>query len=277
MPVINIQPREKLDHFSQDFLEVHSIFDTIQGEGPFAGRAAVFVRLAGCNLQCPGCDTDYTGNRAKMATPEIVMEVNSMVSQRRETNVTPPLVVITGGEPLRQNITLLCEMLVTAGCQVQLETNGVLPPPPGLLDICTAEEYLCFPANVPRILHRESGLFIVVSPKTHRINSQIASYASAYKYVVNEEQGTDGRPSRLNTERTARWPGRRNGGAAPCTCSRKTSKTRLATVEISTPQWRCAASTVTYFKYSSTKSSGWNNERSSGKYGVRSQRYERGV
>jgi organic radical activating enzyme len=202
MPVINIQPREKLDHFSQDFLEVHSIFDTIQGEGPFAGRAAVFVRLAGCNLQCPGCDTDYTGNRAKMATPEIVMEVNSMVSQRRETNVTPPLVVITGGEPLRQNITLLCEMLVTAGCQVQLETNGVLPPPPGLLDICTAEEYLCFPANVPRILHRESGLFIVVSPKTHRINSQIASYASAYKYVVNEEQGTDGLPNVALENRT---------------------------------------------------------------------------
>ena len=51
-------------------LQVNSIFYTIQGEGPFAGRPAIFIRLAGCNLQCPGCDTEYT-KRQTMTVDEI--------------------------------------------------------------------------------------------------------------------------------------------------------------------------------------------------------------
>src|SRR3954467_9071958 len=44
-------------------LSIHSIFYTLQGEGPYSGCPAVFMRLAGCNLQCPGCDTDYTSGQ----------------------------------------------------------------------------------------------------------------------------------------------------------------------------------------------------------------------
>jgi len=51
---MNQQPIEKQFLHPKGDLEVHSIFLTIQGEGPFTGQRAVFVRLAGCNLQCPG-------------------------------------------------------------------------------------------------------------------------------------------------------------------------------------------------------------------------------
>ena len=50
---INIQPIEKRELSTDGSVQVHSIFYTLQGEGPFAGQPAVFVRLAGFNLQCP--------------------------------------------------------------------------------------------------------------------------------------------------------------------------------------------------------------------------------
>jgi len=52
---MNNQRREKMDSDPGGWLEIVSVWDTIQGEGPFAGSPAVFVRLAGCNLQCPFC------------------------------------------------------------------------------------------------------------------------------------------------------------------------------------------------------------------------------
>ena len=57
---INSQAIEKSAHYTTRSYDVHSIFPTIQGEGPFVGQPAIFIRLAGCNLQCPACDTDYT-------------------------------------------------------------------------------------------------------------------------------------------------------------------------------------------------------------------------
>ena len=59
----NTQPAEKQVKSSGLILAINSIFYTIQGEGPFAGSPAVFVRLAGCNLQCPMCDTEYTSRQ----------------------------------------------------------------------------------------------------------------------------------------------------------------------------------------------------------------------
>lgn len=194
MTPINIQPIEKLERHSADFLDVHSIFDTIQGEGPFAGRAAVFVRLAGCNLQCPGCDTDYTSNRAKMNVEEMLYTIQTMVRQRRETNVLPPLVVITGGEPLRQDISKLVAMLISNGYQVQLETNGVLPPPSGLLEN-NPHDWWSTPTRLLRGAMLNPGLYIVVSPKTHKINKEIAQAATAYKYVVRKGENPDGLPN----------------------------------------------------------------------------------
>ena len=86
-------------------LQVHSIFHTIQGEGPFAGTPAVFIRLAGCNLKCPGCDTEYTSKRKEMTVAQILDAIYEVSS------ITTKLVVITGGEPFRQDLTRLLNAL----------------------------------------------------------------------------------------------------------------------------------------------------------------------
>ncbi|MDY5084806.1 MAG: 7-carboxy-7-deazaguanine synthase QueE, partial [Prevotella sp.] len=73
---------------------VNDIFYSLQGEGHNAGRAAVFVRLSGCNLACPFCDTDFTSYETLTAA-EIVGRVLALVP----AGSVRPMVVLTGGEP----------------------------------------------------------------------------------------------------------------------------------------------------------------------------------
>lgn len=109
-----IRPPEKGDG-SQ--LKVVEIFPTLQGEGPYVGQSAVFVRLGGCNLACDFCDTEFEDFQE--------MTVEDIVGRVRDA-MKGDLVVLTGGEPLRQPITPLCRALLAAGWRVQIETNGTL-------------------------------------------------------------------------------------------------------------------------------------------------------
>ena len=88
--MINKQPIEKREPSYEGTLQVHSIFKTIQGEGPFCGTPCVFVRLAGCNLQCPACDTDqwYFPARADRHT---VIHVGDRICQFRIEKHQPQL------------------------------------------------------------------------------------------------------------------------------------------------------------------------------------------
>jgi organic radical activating enzyme len=166
----NHQRPEKVS--TRSSLEVRSIFYTIQGEGPFAGTPAVFVRLAGCNLQCPNCDTDYTSVRSLHSPDEIVAKIKDLMA--------PGLVVITGGEPFRQNITALLRQLFLAGYYIQVETNGTLPSPRDVFwSINIGERY---------------GRYLVCSPKTGMVHKTIQANACAFKYVasaksLNKETG----------------------------------------------------------------------------------------
>jgi len=102
-----------LNHSRSDtILDVIEIFDSIQGEGPFSGCPATFIRLAGCTVQCSFCDTDYTTGSETLSIKEIVGQVHHR------------LVVITGGEPFRQNIGRLARDLAVQNHYVQIETNG---------------------------------------------------------------------------------------------------------------------------------------------------------
>lgn len=164
-------------HFSDgSTVVVHSVFNTIQGEGPYAGVPATFIRLAHCNLQCPLCDTEYT---------EGAYEAN-FYSLATSDAIRHRLVVLTGGEPFRQNIGPLCDALYSAGKVVQIETNGKLPSQDkrlvvGRLDIDIYQ----------RIAE------IVVSPKTATIDPEIARAAVAFKYVVSAgDVAEDGLPVR---------------------------------------------------------------------------------
>lgn len=105
-------------------LEVKNIFKTIQGEGPFVGTASIFIRLGGCNLACSFCDTQFE-DFSKMPLIDIIRVVNNL-SYNEDKKKVIKLVVITGGEPFRQPIELLCEELIKRFYHVQIETNGTL-------------------------------------------------------------------------------------------------------------------------------------------------------
>lgn len=98
---------------------VNEIFYSLQGEGHNTGRAAVFVRFAGCNLRCPFCDTDFSDYR-EMSADEIIREISSFSSR---------FVVLTGGEPSLQVTAPFVDRLHEAGFEVAIETNGTRPLP----------------------------------------------------------------------------------------------------------------------------------------------------
>lgn len=100
-------------------LQLVEIFYSIQGEGTWTGTPAVFVRLAGCNLSCRFCDTDY-------AIKEFAT-VDQIVRRVREVGDDCPMVILTGGEPLAQTEAIeLIEALRNDGRRVHIESNGTI-------------------------------------------------------------------------------------------------------------------------------------------------------
>ncbi len=104
-------------------LDVQEIFATFQGEGIFTGFPSIFIRLGGCNLACAFCDTEF--DSYKNLSLKKVLEKTKKLAEKKGKR-THNLVVITGGEPLRQNIIPLCRELLKENFQVQIETNGTL-------------------------------------------------------------------------------------------------------------------------------------------------------
>jgi organic radical activating enzyme len=100
-------------------LQVQEIFPTVQGEGTHTGVASVFIRLGGCNLACAFCDTEFE-SFSEMNLADVMQAVQHHAQDGRK------LVVITGGEPFRQPIALLCQALLAEGLHPQIETNGTL-------------------------------------------------------------------------------------------------------------------------------------------------------
>lgn len=180
---MNSQAPEKVIHGNGgSMLDVHSIFYTLQGEGPFSGNPSVFIRLAGCNLQCPLCDTDYTKGRQLQTVATLLANVRKAFPESNRFGRR--LVVITGGEPFRQNLSALIDGLMDESYCVQIETNGVLPPSFDLAHAACSDE----------ISLMGVGVYVVVSPKAGKVNAATASCAVAWKYVgdhtnLSEEDG----------------------------------------------------------------------------------------
>ena len=96
---------------------VNDIFYSLQGEGRNTGRAAIFIRFAGCNLKCPFCDTDFT-QYEEMSDEDILNRIKSYPSR---------FVVLTGGEPSLQVDRQLVDLLHKHGYELAMETNGTHP------------------------------------------------------------------------------------------------------------------------------------------------------
>ncbi len=98
-------------------MKVIEIFFSIQGESSFAGRPCAFIRLAGCNLRCSYCDSEYAFyDGAEMSVPEIMKAVEPYPTE---------LALVTGGEPmLQESVHQLFGQLLERGYTVLLETGG---------------------------------------------------------------------------------------------------------------------------------------------------------
>ncbi len=98
--------------------EVTEIFTSIQGEGMRIGMPSTFVRLSRCNLACAFCDTTYSWKAGEMVEPTV------MTPEQILAEVHAPDVVLTGGEPMLQQLSPLLELL--EGSFVTVETNGTM-------------------------------------------------------------------------------------------------------------------------------------------------------
>ena len=127
------------------------IFYTLQGEGARTGRAAVFLRFAGCNLWngveadradavCRFCDTDFVGTDGdgggKFADSEALAA--AVAALWPKGNFAQPYVVCTGGEPLLQLDEALIAALHLHDFEIAIETNGTLLPPHGIEWVCVS-------------------------------------------------------------------------------------------------------------------------------------------
>ena len=103
---------------------INELFYSLQGEGYWTGTPMVFLRMSGCNLQCPFCDTD---NQAftEMTAGQIVDAISAVSGECRR-------VCVTGGEPSLQLDLPLVEALHGAGYRIHVETNGTRPLPEGV-------------------------------------------------------------------------------------------------------------------------------------------------
>lgn len=103
-------------------MRVNDIFYSLQGEGYHTGRAAVFVRFAGCNLRCSFCDTEFDSYR-EMTADEIVTAISQYPAR---------FVVLTGGEPTLQVDEAFVDLLHQHSFEVAMESNGTRPAPQNL-------------------------------------------------------------------------------------------------------------------------------------------------
>lgn len=147
---------------SVDKLEISEIFHSLQGEGPFMGRPATFIRLSGCLPPlCPWCDTMHAQYAGSKRTIQHIL--NTCVAFNRN------MIVITGGEPFLQwktGLKFLEKSLLEKGFTIQYETSGKVE-----ISGTTRGFIVCSPKFLDGKWH-----FL---PENHR-------HVQAYKFVVEE-------------------------------------------------------------------------------------------
>jgi organic radical activating enzyme len=134
-------------------LQLAEIFYSVQGEGTWTGTPAAFVRLAGCNLACAFCDTDYA--------LKFVASIDETLARVRTEAGDCPMVIVTGGEPFAQTATTaLIAALRAGGRRVHVESNGTL-------DVALPDD-----------------VWLTVSPK-ERLHPAMAARANEVKLIVD--------------------------------------------------------------------------------------------
>lgn len=152
-------------------LPLMEAFYTIQGEGFHQGRAAYFVRLAGCDVGCVWCDVKESWD--KDLHP--LQEIDDIVNEAKKHPAR--LVVITGGEPTLYNLELLTRSFKEAGFETNIETSGSSPLTGEWDWICLSPKK--FKAPLPAILPEANELKVIV------FNTSDFKWAEEYAALVS--------------------------------------------------------------------------------------------
>jgi 7-carboxy-7-deazaguanine synthase len=182
---------------------VHTMFLTVQGEGANIGRAAVFIRFAGCNLWsgreadrataiCKFCDTEFVGGR-RFATANALADAASGI-WRGETPADR-MTVLTGGEPLLQVDAALLAALHQRGFTIAVETNGTQPIPAPIDWVCVSPK-----AGAPLVLQTADELKLVY-PQSDAKPERFENFPARHHWL----SPMDGPDLRANTAAAAEY------------------------------------------------------------------------
>lgn len=173
-------------------MKVNDLFYTIQGEGYWAGRAAVFVRLSGCNLWsgeerdrasalCTFCDTEFT-NYVELAEDVILGQMEAEWDALNEDK----MVVFTGGEPTLQLRGAFLKQCQYQGWYTAIETNGTKDLPVGL-------DWVCVSPKTKTLRVKEGNELKFVYPQDH-IDPEMFSHLKFDHFWVSPKNvpGTSG-------------------------------------------------------------------------------------
>jgi 7-carboxy-7-deazaguanine synthase len=153
-------------------MQIIEIYKSLQGESSYSGMPCVFVRLAGCNLRCVWCDSEYTFKGGSRMTQEQVEAEVQRLSPGKG------LVEITGGEPMLQEreVVPLMDSLLGSGYTVLLETSGERPlanVPPQVAKIVdvkcpdSGEGGTFLPENLNALTERDELKFVIASRRDY--------------------------------------------------------------------------------------------------------------
>jgi len=144
-----------LDFHPEIALPVMEQFYTIQGEGSHSGRAAYFIRLAGCDVGCIWCDVKESWD----AGAHEILSIDELVKKTLETKTN--FCVITGGEPAMYDLTTLISRLKKANIETAIETSGCYPLKGDIDWYCFSPKK--FKAPVDEAYHKADELKVVIA------------------------------------------------------------------------------------------------------------------
>jgi 7-carboxy-7-deazaguanine synthase len=158
------------------------IFQSIQGEGVHAGRPAVFLRLALCNLACVWCDTKYTWDWGHYDQQREITTISLDDTEREIGRYGCRNLVVTGGEPLVQQrpLTSLLERMKGCGFWIEVETNGTIVPGKKLRNLVDHWSVS------PKLSNSGNPTSLRENPEAYRVFSDQPS--SHFKFVVEATQ-----------------------------------------------------------------------------------------
>ena len=201
-------------------MQIIEIYKSLQGESSYTGLPCVFVRLAGCNLRCTWCDSEYTfKGGARMTLEEIESEVHHL-------SPDGGLVEITGGEPLLQEreVVPLMDRLLASGYTVLLETSGERPLERVSLQVVKIVDVKCPDSgegdtfrmeNLNSLTLRDEVKFVIASRQDyefacdfiqeHGLNSRVASVILSPAFRKDAAGSRDTSHCLVDPQQLAEW------------------------------------------------------------------------